>query len=112
MRDTEIKMKKYQAELEDLEKELKTLPKGYLIKRGTYYAQRNDAEEIGITKKPDVIRQLCRKKYLLERKKQLDENLSIVMHHINKLEARPKEAIDTFSTAYHGLPTSHFFHPQ
>jgi len=104
-------MIKLQKELEAVDKELTQLPKGYLVKRRAFYSHVVDGKAIGITKNGDLIRLLCRKRYLLERKKQLESKLSIISQTVEKFDVTtPKETIKSFSNSYQGLPDSHFYH--
>lgn len=98
-------------ELESVDQELKQMPKGHLAKRRAFYCHVAGEKAIGITKNKDLIRRLCRKKYLLTRKKQLENNLSIVSQVVERFDvATPKETIESFSKSYQGLTESYFFH--
>ena len=112
MKNVINKLTNYKKELEAINEELTTLPEGYLLKRKKFYWQVINGKEIGITKSPKIIQQLCRKKYLLVRQKQLTHNFSTPLNQLNKLDNRtPSEIIQEFSKAYQGLPKKYFFHP-
>lgn len=102
----------YQKVLQEIHKELENLPTGYLSKRRKTYYHTIDKIDIGITKKPEIIRQLCRKKYLLAHKDQIMKNVSHLSADLSKVDDRiPKELIATFSSAYQEVPLSYFYHP-
>jgi len=113
MKNIMNQLNNYQKELKAITKELETLPDGYLVKRKTIYSHRVGKKEIGITKKPETIRMLCRKKYLLVRKKQLENNISLLStaHETINLE-KPKELIEKLPQAYQNLPMDYFYHPK
>ena len=112
MKDILIKLLNYRKELKAIVKELKTLPPGYLTKRGTSYGHSVNGKEVGITKNRELIRKLCRKSYLLARKKLLTKNISIVSKPISKLDITTrKETIRSLSNSYQGLPMSYFLYP-
>ena len=48
--------KKYQKELSQVIAELEKLPAGFLRKRRSFYYQVVKRKEVGITKKPDLIK--------------------------------------------------------
>lgn len=105
-------MENYQKVLQEIDKELENLPTGYLSKRRKTYYHTIDRKDIGITKKPLIIRQLCRKKYLLARKDQLMKNISHLSADLSKVDERTsKQLIETFSQAYQEVPISYFYHP-
>ena len=102
------KLNNCKKELLKIDKELETLPPGHLGKRKTYYHITKN-RQIGISKKPKIIRQLARKKYLLVRKAQLENNISKPLNKFNS--ATPKELIASLPNAYRNLPESYFWHP-
>ena len=107
-----IKLKDYKKELESMNKEIKILPDGYLTKKRKFYYRGINGKEIGITKKPELIHQLCRQRYLLTRQKQLTNNISIASYYIQNLDTTtPNEIISKLPSAYQDLPISYFFHP-
>ena len=102
----------YQKEVKNIDEELHTLPDGHLVRKNNCYYHAIGKKEVGITKKPKIIRQLCRKKYLLVRKQQLINNIAYLPVDLSKIDKRlPWEIIATFATAYQGLPVYYFYHP-
>ena len=102
----------YLNEKEVFDKELESLSKGYLVKKGRFYYQVVDKKQTGITRDPEVIYDLCRKKYLLNRKEQLEKNISTISRCINKLDmTTPSEMIQSFSQAYKDVPKEYYYHP-
>lgn len=95
------------TELENVKSEIHNAPEGYLAKRGTSYIHIKKEKQIGITKNPDLIRQLCRKKYLIARKVQLE---SLVKGEIDT--RTPRQIIESFSKAYQSVPIDYFYHPE
>ena len=107
-----VKLKNYEYELNDTIKKLQKLPDGYLKKRRKFYNHITDAGEIGITKNPTLIRLLRWKKFLLARKKQLENNIAAISHAVDNLDNRtPKEIIQSLSSAYQDAPITDFYHP-
>ena len=105
-------LNKYQNELLMIEKELENAPEGHLSKKREYYYQTVVRKEKGITRNPEIIKQLCRKRYLIARKEQLNKNIELLPDGINDFDNRTaKELIASFPTAYRGFPISHFYHP-
>ena len=103
---------KYKKELEEVKQELKIVPEGFLSKRGRCYYHSIGRKDTGITRKTDVICQLCRKRYLLARKEQLRYNLSLAPETSKDFDKRSaKELIAAFPSAYQGLPENYFFLP-
>ena len=106
------KWKECQRELEEINQELETISEGYLSKRKKCYYQTIGRKDFGITKKPKIIRSLCRKAYLLARKEQLIHNMTLAPNAVKKFDDRtPKELIAALSTAYQEVPISYFYHP-
>ena len=97
-------------ELNDLKKEFKNSPEGYLgIKRSNYYYLITKEKQIGITRNKPLIRQLCRKRYLQERIAQLENNIS---KPISEFDHRtPRELINSLPKAYQTVPDDYFYHP-
>lgn len=97
-------------EVMQIVKELESLPKGYLLQKRSYYYHAVDRKQVGITKKVDIIKQLCRKRYLLIRKIQLETNLAATSPE--ELDMRtPLELIASLPKAYRTVPASYFYHP-
>jgi len=69
-------------------------------------------KELDITKDKELIRSLCRKKYLQTRKQQIETNIPIISDYVGKLDrTTPKEMIRSLPADYQDLPLSYFFHP-
>ena len=95
----ELKLKKNKLELEMINEELQTLPSGRLAKNGKFYCHEINDKRVGITRNTELIHRLCRKKYLLDRIKILNSNISSISSH--------KEQ----SGVYEGIPDTYFYHP-
>ena len=105
------KLKNCEKELEEINEELQTVPAGSLVKKGLFYYHSINGKEIGITNNDELIRMLCRKKYLIARKRQLDNNIPIISRYLNKLDtSTPKSIIRSLPNAYQGMPDSYFYH--
>ena len=112
MKSMLVELNYYRKELKAIEIELQTLPPGRLIKKGKFYAHAINGKEIGITKNPELIVMLYRKKYLLKLKKDLSYDIQAISNCIKRLRLKsPQEMINSFSPVYQGMPTSHFYHP-
>ena len=104
-------MKIYRDILKLVSKEFQLLPNGHLVKRGTSYTHAINGKEVGITKKPELIQKLCRKKHLQTYKKQLEHNITILSRHFSKLNTTTQEEmIRSYSNTYQGLPDHYFLH--
>ena len=77
--------------LGSIRRELKMLPPGRLEalqQHGRiYYYQNAQARRRGITRKPELVRQLARKRYLLEERKILQHNLKEIERALEKCES-------------------------
>ena len=105
-------VKIYQNEINKISAELEKSIAGHLTKKGSTYYQTVGRKEKGITRNPEIIKQLCRKRYLIARKEQLNKNIALLPDGINDFDNRTaKELIACFPTAYQGFPISHFYHP-
>jgi len=106
----QIRLNKYQEELTEINHELEALPEGHLVKKKGFYSHYLGKKNIvGITKNPELIRKLCRKKYLLARRKQLLTNFSLP---IVRAVFEPAEAIiQSLPALYQDLPRANFYHP-
>lgn len=101
-----------QKELDKINQELETKPEGYLSKREKYYYHTIGKKDVGITRKTEIIRSLCRKAYLLAHKTQLIHNMKLMPEVAKIFDKRtPRELIATFSSAYQKVPISYFYHP-
>jgi len=102
---------KMKNELSAVEKELKQLPEGRMVKRKSLYSHIINKKSIGITKNKDLIRNLSRKKYLVEYKKQLSNNISHLSKSVEKFDTRtPAAIIESFTQSYQDLPADYFHH--
>ena len=100
----------YQKELAEINAELSTLPEGYLVKRKTAYYHAANHKQVGITKNKELLQQLCRKKYLIARKAQLENNMAASLP--TDLDNRtPHQLIVDLPKAYQLVPISYFYHP-
>ena len=105
-------LKNCKRELKMMNKQIQILPHGYLGKKRKFYYHALNGKEIGITKDPELISQLCRKRFLLARKEQITNNISTITQFINSIDkSTPKELIRNLPNAYQDLPISYFFHP-
>jgi len=102
-------IKKYLQELRVIEKELRSLPDGRLKIRKKYFSHVIGDNEISITKNVSLIRRLCRKKFLLEKKRRLRHNLNPKCLVVNLVEVNPKAVIAALPNAYQGLPSNFFY---
>ena len=67
---------------------------------------------IGITENATLIHMLCRKKYLLTRKKQLNNNMFTLSRLMDKYDnSTSAKLIRSFSRTYQEVPNEYFFHP-
>ena len=83
-------------QLTAIEKELEQLPSGYLVKKRKFLYHKIGKKEVGITNDKELIRQLARKKFLLEQRKDITKT--------------PKEIINILPNSYKDLPLSFFYH--
>ena len=101
----------YKKELELINKELEVYPIGRLVKKKKYYYHASGEKEFSITNDRPLIQSLSRKKYLLEMKKRLEQNI-LVLSQTNKLsDLTPENLIKAFPASYQDLPKSYFYHP-
>ena len=104
--------KLYEKEISMIRQELKTLPDGYLVKRGSYYYEKAGDVQKGITKDPQKVGQLARKAYLLKRLRHIEWNFSVVKKQSQRLKTEnPTEIIRGLPSFYHTLPVHYYFHP-
>ena len=107
-----ISLKKYKMELLAVNDELSRLPNGNLIRKGSRYYHSLEGKEIGITKDKPLIQKLCRKRYLLMLKKDLDRNILSISRLSEKIIKQSHEdRIKKLPNAYSGLPKTYFYHP-
>ena len=99
-----------QTEIKTITSELKTLPEGYLVRKGGFYYHGIKRETKGIAKDQQLIRQLARKAYLLERLKRLENGLAAgEVFLANCGSFTPEEIIGSLSKTYQRLPSDSFF---
>lgn len=111
MKSIVTKLNQLKKEVEANSKELEILPEGYLVRKGNAYGHRIKAKETSITKQPEMIKLLCRKKYLLSRQEQLKYNLNLTARDYEKFNLlMNKELIAEFPRAYQDLPAEYFYH--
>ena len=102
----------YEIEIDTIKKELKTLPAGYLVKRGAHYYVKAGSVQKGITKDQQIVMQLARKAYLLRRLEHLEWNYSLAEKHAERYKTEdPREIIQGLSSFYRILPDNYFFYP-
>ena len=102
----------YIQELSKVDAELSILPEGSLGKRGKFYCHMIDQKKVGITRNEKIKRQLCRRKYLLARKKELRKNIAILEGIHGKIQdSTGKEVVSSFTGAYSEMPENYFYHP-
>jgi len=104
--------KYYETEISAIKRELKTLPEGYLVARGSqYYVKAGDVQK-GVTKDLQMVRQLARKAYLLRRLKHLEGNFSLNKILLRRYKTENhQEIIRGLPSFYRVLPVSYFYHP-
>ena len=107
MRNISKILQNYQNELQKINDELEEMPVGRLTKRKTAFYQWHEGKEVGITKNSALIKKLCRKKYLLVRKKQIEFNLKSPIENWDLRLVR--ELITNFPAAYQGVPPNYFY---
>lgn len=98
-----------QKELAEVEQELVSLPDSNLYQRKNYFHYVVQGKEVGITRKPAIIRQLCRRAYLCKRQTQLMHNLTAPI-----TEYVPTSAfalIQQLPSIYQRFPIEYFYHP-
>ena len=105
-------LKHYETEISTIKKELRGLPAGALVIRGTYYCVKDGSSERGITRDREKVRQLARKAYLSQRLKNLEWNYSLIITPFQLFKTEdPMEIIAGLSSACRSLPLHCFFHP-
>jgi len=112
MKILNIQLNNYQKELDNVEIELQKLPEGRLVKRGEFYCQRVEYKEVGITRKTNLIRALCRKIFLLNRKEELIALIDALSSYVNLKEQFVSiELTSKLPPAYQDFPENYFYHP-
>ena len=110
MTSMKIIINEFIKEVKQIDEELEFTIKGYLIQKRSYHYHVLNRKQVGITKKPDIIKQLCRKRYLLIRRAQLLTNINATSPE--ELDTRtPQELIASLPKAYRTVPASYFYHP-
>jgi len=102
----------YEAEIDGIKRELKGLPEGYLIRKGSYYYLSTGASHKGISKDRQKLRQMARKAYLLKKLEVLERNLAVAKKEFGRYRAEEcMEVIRELPAIYQSLPVHFFFHP-
>ena len=102
----------YEIEIKEIKQELKTLPTGFLVKRGAQYYKKTGSTQTGITKDHQKIKQLARKAYLSRRLKHLEWNYSLAKKQSGLYKTEdPLEIIRGLPSTYQMMPDAYFFHP-
>jgi len=104
------------AELNAVKKELRGMPKGCMVMREKqgrkYYYRKAAGKEKGITNDQDSIRKLCRKRYLICRRRRLEECMAYLRKHADDLPEMPYiDIIKNFSRTYGDFPDEYFLTP-
>ena len=111
-RERLLAIRRYQAEISEIKRELAKLPEGTLVIRGQKYYIKDGASERGVTKDLQLIRLCARKEYLSRRLCILEWNHSMLQKIAPRLMSEdPEEIISGLSTACRSLPREYFFHP-
>lgn len=111
MKNIRIELDKVKKELEAVDREFKRLPDGFLTKKGTSYYQVIGKQTATITKNHLLIRQLYRKRYLFNYRKQLQHNIATLTKAVKKLDTQtPKQIIANLPKTYQNLPLINFYH--
>jgi len=108
MKDRRINLFRLRRELDGLKEELRHLPEGHLGQKGSYFYHIIKDKQIAITRKPLLIQQLCRKKYVQARIAQLDNNLYRPRKKFD--DSLPQDLVATFPRAYQNTPIEYFYH--
>ena len=101
MRDLKALLQQSEREhaerLQKIRSELKSLPPGRLealqMKNRTYYYQRGQSKRRGITRNPELVRKLARKRYLMEERKIIQNNLAQIKKTLSVCESYSLDAI-------------------
>ena len=102
----------YANEIEKIKQELKKLPDGRLVRRESRYYVKIGAEQKGVTKDRQLLRNLARKAYLQRRLKHLEWNMSLAEKFYKQSKTEdPVEIIEGLSSCFQELPIDCFFHP-
>jgi hypothetical protein len=97
------------TEIDEIKKELKTLPDGHLVQQKTFYYQMIGKVQKGITKDNPRIRQLARKAYLTRRLKHLEMNYSLLTGlSWRYMPEDPVQIIRLLPSVYQTLHVSYF----
>lgn len=102
----------FKDEIERIEKELKQMPKGFLVRKGTTYYHRKEGVDYGISRNPDTIRILARKRYLQECLKRANINYLLVQRFLQKYKSSMlSDLMPALPGAFQQLPLDYFFLP-
>ena len=100
--------------LQKIRSELKSLPPGRLealqMKNRTYYYQRGQSKRRGITRNPELVRKLARKRYLMEERKIIQNNLAQIKKTLSVCESYSLDAIlQRIPLRVRQLPRQYFY---
>jgi len=110
MKKIEIIAKNYQKLLGELQQEQRLLLLGYLIVRGKRYYHRLNGQDRGITRQPEKIAQLARRKYVDVLITEISNYLNTPLQDIHKFRfSTHKEIIASLPAAYQSLPDHYFY---
>jgi len=100
----------YQTKIDEIKKELKSLPIGYLGKRGAYYYEEKDSKRIGVTRNSKRINELARRALLLKLQEHVEYNLSLAVRQDRKEKTEAlNEIIPLLAPVYQTLPVERFY---
>jgi len=103
----------YQIEIERVDRELQNSPPGYLVRKKKQYYHSSDGKEIGITKQPALVKRLCRKRYLIAYREQLNHNLLVSVKNLGDYDQRTTlDLIESLPNSYQEVPLNYFYHPE
>ena len=101
----------YQNELHAINQELLQAPVGRLVCRGSSYTHVVNNKKITITNDSNLIRKLARKKYLLTKQKQLENNIITLKQCQDELDiSSVQNIVNSFTPTYKELPITYFYH--
>ena len=118
MRDLKALLQQSEREhaerLQKIRSELKSLPPGRLealqMKNRTYYYQRGQSKRRGITRIPELVRKLARKRYLMEERKIIQNNLAQIKKTLSVCESYSLDAIlQRIPLRVRQLPRQYFY---
>ena len=109
MKNKTVAIHVYKNLLKNLKQEQESLASGYLIIRDKRYYQRINRCDSGITRNPDLIRQLVRKRYINILIKVITEYLNTPLNDIHQFNFPTHEQIiNSLPSAFREFPDSYF----